>query len=413
MTKQETIVDDWKKARIDECFDIQQGKQVSKKNRCGDNQCPFLRTANVFWGNLDLSKLDEMNFTATEEHKYALRKGDLLVCEGGDIGRTAIWNGEVERCYYQNHLHRLRKKDNGVDENFVLLYLQYAFIHAKLYFGRANVTTIPNLSKSRLSELEIFLPPFVEQKSISRVFTIIQNAITAQELLIVKLKGLKRSMMHHLFTYGTKGEKTKMMEIGEIPESWKVVKLGDIVKISSGGTPSREKKQYWVEGTLSWVKTTEINYFRIKETAEKITELGLRNSSAKLFPRGTLLMAMYGQGITRGRVGILDIDATTNQACAALLGDPKINEYLFYYLTFIYKKIRKLGHGANQKNLNASLIKSIKVPVCSTKEMEVVIDAFKLLDEKINISQDKLAVYQCFFKTLLHKLMSGNIMVEI
>ena len=199
METQTVTTKDWRKVRIDECFDIQQGKQVSKSNRRGNNQWPFLRTANVFWGRLDLSALDRMNFTPEEEKKLALQRGDLLVCEGGDIGRSAMWHGELERCYYQNHLHRLRKAIKEIDENFALLYLQYAFVYARLYLGRANITTIPNLSKSRLAELEIALPPFSEQKAIARVLMTVQEAIARQEALIAKLKELKQSMMNHLF----------------------------------------------------------------------------------------------------------------------------------------------------------------------------------------------------------------------
>ncbi len=224
----QTKTKEWEKVRIDECFNVQQGKQVSKKNRIGENQKPFLRTANVFWGKLDLSVLDQMNFTPEEEKKYALQKGDLLVCEGGDIGRSAMWNEEISGCYYQNHLHRLRKMNDDIDENFALLYLQYAFVYANLYFGRANITTIPNLSKSRLSELEIARPPIGDQKAIARVLTTIQNAITKQEELVAKLKELKQGMMHQLFTKGTKGEKTKMTEIGEVPESWNLVDFGKL-----------------------------------------------------------------------------------------------------------------------------------------------------------------------------------------
>src|ERR1700674_5557017 len=86
-----TLPPSWRVQRFDSLFAVQQGKQVSKKNRLGDNQRPFLRTKNVFWGRLDLSDLDEMHFTEAEEKRLALKPGDLLICEGGDIGRTAIW----------------------------------------------------------------------------------------------------------------------------------------------------------------------------------------------------------------------------------------------------------------------------------------------------------------------------------
>ncbi|MEI9479684.1 MAG: restriction endonuclease subunit S, partial [Deltaproteobacteria bacterium] len=94
---------DWNVRRFDSLFTVQQGKQVSKKNRRGENHCHFLRTKNVLWGRLDLSVLDEMDFKGVEEKRLALKPGDLLVCEGGAIGRTAIWRGELNRCYYKNH----------------------------------------------------------------------------------------------------------------------------------------------------------------------------------------------------------------------------------------------------------------------------------------------------------------------
>src|SRR5260221_12123428 len=107
--------------------------------------------------------------------------------------------------------------------------------------------------------------------------------------------------MESLFTHCYRGETTKKNEIGEIPQSWQVVKLGEISKVVSGGTPDRSKAEYW-GGDIPWVKTGEINYYIINKTEERITKKGLENSSARIIPAGTLLMAMYGQGITRGRV---------------------------------------------------------------------------------------------------------------
>ena len=108
---------DWRVQRFDSLFAVQQGKQVSKANRIGGNQRPFLRTKNVFWGKLDLLDLDEMHFTEADEARLALQPGDLLVCEGGDIGRTAIWSGALSRCYYQNHLHRARLRDQSAADS--------------------------------------------------------------------------------------------------------------------------------------------------------------------------------------------------------------------------------------------------------------------------------------------------------
>ena len=192
----------WKVERVDSAFEIQQGKQVSKKNREGDNQLPFLRTKNVFWNRLDLSDLDQMNFTETEETRLELQPDDLLVCEGGSIGRTALWNAEVDGCLYQNHLHRLRVKGEKVEPQYGVYWLLYAFDVAKLYFGRGNVTTIPNLSRSKLAELPMALPPLHEQKKIAHILSTVQRAIETQERIIQTTTELKKTLMHKLFTEG-------------------------------------------------------------------------------------------------------------------------------------------------------------------------------------------------------------------
>lgn len=161
------LAEHWEIFRVDELFDIQQGKQVSKATRAGNNQRPFLRTKNVYWARLDLTELDSMHFTIEEETRLALSKGDLLVCEGGWVGRTALWGDEIESCYYQNHLHRLRRKTDDILPEFALHWFWFAFEFGGIYFGRKNDTTIPNLSKSRLGELLMPRPSTDEQAYIA------------------------------------------------------------------------------------------------------------------------------------------------------------------------------------------------------------------------------------------------------
>lgn len=142
-------------------------------------------------------------------------------------------------------------------------------------------------------------------------------------------------------------------------------KIKNLCKLGSGGTPSRSCSQYY-KGTIPWVKTGEVINDEIFETEEHITEEAIKNSSAKLYPKGSLIIAMYGQGDTRGRTAKLGIDATTNQACAVLHDiDNSIvsTDYLWYFLQGRYHDLRSLASGNNQPNLNAGKINNYDVVV--------------------------------------------------
>ena len=144
-----------------------------------------------------------------------------------------------------------------------------------------------------------------------------------------------------------------------------MVKIKDICLLGSGGTPSRSCPKYY-NGNIPWIKTGEVLNEEIIETEEHITEEAIANSSAKLYPKGSLIIAMYGQGDTRGRTAKLGIDATTNQACA-VLHDINNNivstDYLWYYLQWRYDDLRSLASGNNQPNLNAGKINNYDVVV--------------------------------------------------
>ena len=151
-----------------------------------------------------------------------------------------------------------------------------------------------------------------------------------------------------------------------VSPDWPVVQVGDVASIRSGGTPDRSNADYW-GGTIPWIKTGQIDFNMIQNAEEFITQAGLENSAARMFPAGTILMAMYGQGVTRGRVAILGIDATTNQACAAIevTSADTDRDFLYWSLAGKYEELRAISEsrGGNQSNLNAQLIREVKIPL--------------------------------------------------
>ena len=159
----------------------------------------------------------------------------------------------------------------------------------------------------------------------------------------------------------------------EIPQEWRVVKIKDIGNSSAGGTPSRSNIFYWKNGTIPWLSSGEIRNNLILTSREKITELGLKESAAKIFPRGSIMLAITGQGKTRGRTGLLGIDSSTNQSVVGIeIHDNVSNSYFWYYLQNQYSNLRSISQGSNQSGLNLKLIHNYKIFLPSLTEQQKI-----------------------------------------
>ena len=196
----------------------------------------------------------------------------------------------------------------------------------------------------------------------------------------------------------------------EFNEEWEKDIIGNVCDISSGGTPSRSNNTFW-DGEIPWVSTSLIDFNTITSTDEYITELGLKNSSAKLFPKGTILMAMYGQGKTRGKVSVLGIEASTNQACGAII--PKSEDlnyiYLFQNLSKRYDEIRDLSNQGGQENLSGGIIKSLEITFPSLPEQTKIASFLSTVDEKINLLKKQLTLLEQYKKGVMQKIFSREI----
>lgn len=193
-----------------------------------------------------------------------------------------------------------------------------------------------------------------------------------------------------------------------VPNGWKLSTIEEISNVSSGGTPSRKNDSYW-NGSIPWVTTAEVQYKVIEDTAEKITAEGLAGSSAKLFPAGTILMAMYGQGKTRGQVAKLGIEASTNQACAAIVLHPGyVVDYYYQFLVSQYENIREMANSGSQENLSGGIVKSIQVPVPPLSEQQKIAQILFTWDKAIATTEQLLANSQQQKKALMQQLLTGK-----
>lgn len=166
----------------------------------------------------------------------------------------------------------------------------------------------------------------------------------------------------------------------------KFVKIGDIAKLCAGATPSTTKNEYWENGTIPWMSSGEVNNKIVLNTEKFITKLGYENSSTKLLPKNTVVIALAGQGKTRGKVAITKIELCTNQSLCGIIVNDKVNsKYLYYYLESQYATLRSISSGdGNRGGLNLSMIGNFTIPLPSLEEQQRIVDILDKFDTYCN-----------------------------
>ena len=217
---------------------------------------------------------------------------------------------------------------------------------------------------SEYSKIKLDLPTLAEQQRIvNRIETMFAKLDEAKEkaqAVLDSFETRKAAILHKAFSGQLKIDNEELKI-----EDWEETTIGECCKLGSGGTPSKSHPEYYENGTLPWLKTGEIDWNDIYDVEEKITNAGVENSSAKIFPAESVVVAMYGMGVTRGKAAIIKIPTATNQAVCVLQPNEKLNNrFLFYYFMCNYWQIREQSVGGNQLNLSGKIIASfpIKLP---------------------------------------------------
>lgn len=405
----------WPLTTIGAEFDIQQGKSLSPAARRGIRPRPFLRTSNVFWGRVDLSSVDQMDFTEDEFLRLSLNDGDLLVCEGGDIGRSAVYRGPSGQYAYQNHLHRLRAKNREMAPDFVVQWLRAAFTQLGLYEGVGNTTTIPNLSRGRLSQLAIPKPKPEDQRRIAGLLGSVQRSIDNATAQGKELSALKAATMAKLFREGLRGEPLRDTEIGPIPESWEIKKIGAVAHPVSGGTPSKQRKDWW-SGTVPWASPKDMKTLRLVDTEDHITA-DAADAESRLVSANTVFIVIRGMILAKDvPVAIADVPMAFNQDMRALLPTGAIHpDFLLYALcsrkAALAQEIGTSAHGT--RRMGSASIEQLLVPVPRNRdEQKDVAEILNTLDKREAVARATSASTKALFAATLHQLMTGAIRVN-
>lgn len=266
-----------------------------------------------------------------------------------------------------------------------------------------------SISDNDLMALPVPIPPgaksIAEQQKIAECLSSVDGFIAEQARKVNALKTHKKGLMQQLFPReGETQPRLRFPEFKNVGE-WVSDSLGNIFETTSGGTPRRSEKAYW-NGDIPWVTTSLVDFGVITSTEESLTAEGLKNSSAKLFPKGTVLIAMYGQGKTRGQVALLGINAATNQACAAILPHKDIDPYfVFLNLAGRYEEIREMSNSGGQENLSQGLIREIRFAFpLDNDEQRKITACLSSLDALITLEAQKLESFETHKKGLMQQL---------
>ena len=281
--------------------------------------------------------------------------------------------------------------------------------------------TIPSIGGSQISPIKIPLPPLSEQQQIVSFLdsktSLIDSLIEKTQQKIELLKEKRTSLINEVVTKGLNPNvemKDSGVEwIGEIPKGWRIGKLYQYSEMSNGSTPSRDKPEYWENGTIPWMSSGEINKKKIRDIDGRITQEGFENSSTKILPIGTVMMGLNGQGKTKGTVGILEIETTCNQSlCGMIFKDDMYPMFSYYFLDSQYYHIRGLVGEGQREGISVSFLGRYPLVVPPISEQQQIVEYLdeqtQLIDITTSIEEKRIELLKEYRQSLISEVVTGK-----
>lgn len=361
---------------------------------------PFYRT-----GNLQNGKLieNDMKYVLKNFHeankKSQLHKWDILIARHGNSGNAALYDSDAEaNC---SNIVIIRPNLKLVDPKFMVENINSASVQKqvrRLKHGSMQVV----LNTKSIGNLDVGIPSLPEQRKIAEFLSTINIVIEKQTEIVSAWEERKKGVMQKLFRQEVR---FKTDDGREFP-AWKEKQIDDIATCFAGATPSTRIPKYWEDGTIRWMNSGEVNNRQIYDTEKRISQLGFDACSTKMVKSNTVVMALAGQGKTRGMVGITRVPLCTNQAlCAIETNNDICDDYLYQYLQTQYHNLRRIssGNGTNSR-LNLKLVGGYVVPIPCRAEQQKIADCLSSLDAVIEKQKATLAAWKELKKGLLQQM---------
>ena len=348
----------WEKVKLGNVTDSCLGKMLDQNKNKGDYQ-PYLANVNVRWGEFDLEDLPLMKFEESEQERYELKYGDLVICEGGEPGRCAIWKEQIPNMKIQKALHRVRVHD-CLDYRYLFYWFLLAGKTGELdqYFTGATIKHMPG---QKLKEVVIDKPPLEIQHRIADILSAYDDLIENNQKQIKLLEEAAQRLYKEWFVdLNFPGhENTKIVD--GVPEGWSVYPFSSKVDIMSGGTPKTSIPDYY-NGKIPFYtpKDSDGAFFAYK-TQINITEGGLKNCNSRLYPPKTVIITARG---TVGKTTILAVPMAMNQSCYALkMKENDAPYYLFFALNNEIKALQTMANGGVFNTIIGKTFDSINIQI--------------------------------------------------
>ena len=409
MTEVGVIPEEWGVYTIGTEFRIELGKMLDGQKNVG-RPVPYVGNRAVQWKNIDVEAIGTIRIPREELARYRLEPGDLLVCEGGEIGRASLWHAEIEECYYQKAVHRLRSIGH-IDSEY-LLHLLERWGQTGYLLDEIGQTSIAHLPKEKLERVRMAAPPLPEQRAIAEALSDVDNLLDALDRLIAKKRAVKQAAMQQLLTGKTR--------LPGFAGEWEETTLGDRVEFLNNGSQSRS--QLSTQGSVRYVHYGDIHlmktpYLDVSQQGLPFVDRQLVENLSRLKDGDTIFadasedLQGVGKAVELRSVGRHEVVSGLHTIVARF--DPQIiaigfPAFMQYHPDF-RQQLERLASGTKVYAVTSSQIATIKLRIPPLPEQRAIAEVLSDMDEEITALEKRRDKTRRIKEGMMQQLLTGRV----